>query len=524
MNKPIYTIDAETDPFLFGRLPKPFAIGLYDGERYRYAAGANCVDVMYDTIYNLPPGIIYAHNGGRFDFFLFMHWFVNNPMRIINSRIIKAKMECRTGWHELRDSYAIMPFPLKKALGKARKLDIDITKLEAAVRHLHMPEILTYLKQDCVALWELVTDFISEFGSMLTIGSTAMKELKKVHSFENLEQADDADLRSHYYYGGRVQALKKGVLEGSWKVYDVNSMYPNVMKNATHPIGRPSSEGTTIHNSTCFITAVGVNHGAFPQRVKGGGIDFTIPYGVFYVTRHEWDVAMELGLFEPEKIVRCINFESRITFAEFVDKFYQMRIDANLRGDSNLGLFYKYILNSSYGKFSQNPDNYKEFVITDTHVDMHSQGYIPEEIKYGTYIVWSKPSRDNSRYNVAVGASITGASRAALLRGLSGSTNPIYCDTDSIICESIGLVKQHATELGAWKLEAEADVACIAGKKMYALFLNGETIKQANKGVKVTAADIRKVAEGETISTKRDAPSFKLNGSHLFIQRRLRMT
>lgn len=520
----IYTLDAETDPFQYGRLPVPFALGLYDGERYRYAEGPNCLEVMRKTIESLPPGIIYAHNGGRFDFFLFMDWFVGNPMRVINSRIIKAKMECETGWHELRDSYAIMPFPLKKALGKTKKLDIDITKLEAAVRHLHMPEILSYLKMDCVSLWELVSDFIAEFGTMLTIGSTAMKELKKVHAFETLEASEDLDLRSHYYYGGRVEAMKKGVLCGNWKVYDVNSMYPSVMKNARHPVGRPSSEGVTIRDSTCFVSAIGYNLGAFPVRMKSGGINFGVPFGTFHVTRHEWDVALELDRFRPTKILRCINFEQQQTFAEFVDKGYNNRITYNLAGELNKGLFWKTILNSSYGKFSQNPDNYKEFLITDVHTDLHEDGWEAEEIKYGIYIVWSKRSRDTSRYNVAIGASITGASRACLLRGIAGATNPIYCDTDSIICESIGQLEQHPTKLGAWKLEATADTACIAGKKLYALFENGKVVKQANKGVKVTAAEIREVAEGKTVQTQRDAPSFKLNGTHTFIRRKVRMT
>jgi NOL1/NOP2/fmu family ribosome biogenesis protein len=579
MTQNIYTIDAETDPFRFGRVPRPFALGFYDGSKYSDSwtieSGNKAVDAMREQIFYTAPGIIYAHNGGRFDFFLFMDWFVNNPMRIINGRIVKAKMRCATGWHELRDSYAIMPFPLKKALGKTRKKDIEIDKLEPEFRAKHMPEILSYLKADCISLWELCVDFIDEFGPMLTIGSTAMKELKKVHSFDTIDQKQDlaidhrtgnplpcmdvccnesnrlhSGLRPHYYYGGRVQAFKKGVLEGAWKVYDVNSMYPSVMKQALHPIGPISSEGTTVRESTCFVSARGWNHGAFPVRVKGGGISFEQEYGVFHVTIHEWNMAEELGLFKPEKILRCVNFDRRSTFEEFVEMGYTNRINYNLAGQLNKGLFWKRILNSAYGKFSQNPDNYKEYCITDAKTDLHEEGYRPEEIKYGTYIVWSKRGRDSSRYNVATGASITGASRAILLSGIARSKNPIYCDTDSIVCEAVGPeLEQHATNLGAWKLEAEATTACIGGKKLYALFDTNQDrnarriaeaekdgkklkvekdgsicVKQANKGVKVTAAQIRSVAEGQVVQTQRDAPSFKLNGTHIWIKRKVRMT
>lgn len=521
--KPIYTLDIETDPFRFGRLPKPFAIGLYDGKEYVSYWGPDCIERMRQRLHGLKPGIIYAHNGGRFDVFFFLDWIIGKPMRIINSRIIKAQIDCEKGHHEIRDSYAIMPFALAKAKGKTQKRSIEIGKMEASERENNRQEIEYYLKDDCVSLWELCTEFLEMFGDNLTIGGTAMKQLKAIHSFDCLEKADDEDIRKHYYYGGRVQAFHKGVIAGDWKVYDVNSMYPHMMATVEHPVGKPSSEGTRITKDTCFISVEGWNKGAFPNRSKGGGLDFTTERGIFHVTRHEYDTALELRLFEPTRIYRCVNFDQRMTFSEFVDVFYHKRLDAAIAGDGNKVIFYKLILNSSYGKFSQNPENYKEFCITDASTDLGMYGWEAEEIKYGMYIVWSKPSRDTSRYNVAIGASITGAARALLMRGIANATNPIYCDTDSIICESM-LLERDATKLGAWKLEAEATEACIAGKKLYALFQDGKVVKQANKGVRITAEEIRKVCLGESVMSTRDAPSFKLNGGHSFIERTVRMT
>jgi hypothetical protein len=61
---------------------------------------------------------------------------------------------------------------------------------------------------------------------------------------------------------------------------------------------------------------------------------------------------------------------------------------------------------------------------------------------------------------------------------LSYPDRPIYCDTDSIICEAFG-GNLHDTELGGWKIEAEGDYAAIAGKKLYAVFDNGKGAKES---------------------------------------------
>jgi hypothetical protein len=188
-------------------------------------------------------------------------------------------------------------------------------------------------------------------------------------------------------------------------------------------------------------------------------------------------------------------------------------------------LFYKFILNAGYGKFGQNPDNYKEYVITDSKIDMTGDGWDAESRVHGdAYMVWSKPSRDTSRYNVGTGASITGASRAVLLRGIATAKKPLYCDTDSIICADLPLSRKDSSQLGAWKEEVSFDSAAIAGRKLYALFQGEKCVKQANKGVNVSAIDIWNICCGDTIHTHRDAPSFKLDGSHRFISRRVRMT
>jgi DNA polymerase type B, organellar and viral len=527
---PIYTFDVETDPFKHGRVPKAFCCGLFDGENYVNFWGENCIAEMMTTLENMPPGILYAHNGGRFDFFYIMRWILGSEMRIINSRIIKAEIEGVYGKHEVRDSYAIMPFALGSYKGEGGKKDIEIWKLEKRSRNKHRIEILDYLKRDCTFLWELVTKFSETFGlKTLTVGTASMKELKKVHSFENLDSTDDADIRKNYYYGGRVECFRKGIIKAKkgthFRVYDVNSMYPFAMKSFQHPVGKATHESRDIEESTMFLSVTGYNRGAFPSVTKGK-IMFDRTYGQFHITRHEFDVATEYGLFDLESIQRCVNYDGRTaTFEAFVDKFYNLRLDARAEKDEIMALFYKFILNSAYGKFGQNPENYKEYTITDSSTDLRESGWEPESIEYGdAYVVWSKPTRDTSRYNVATGASITGAARSILLRGIATAKEPLYCDTDSILCSDLPIARKDSIALGAWKEEAKFDSCAIAGRKLYALFDGEECVKKANKGVAVTPIDIWNICCGDVIQSKRDAPSFKLDGSHRFISRKVRMT
>lgn len=532
-SRPIYTADAETDPFEHGKMVWPFAWGFYDGDQFKYFWGPNCTLEFMEYVLTLPPGIIYMHNGGKFDIYYLVELILGNRAFIVNRRIVRAIAKLPDGGqHEIRDSYAIMPFPLKDF----DKDEIDYQKFRHEVREQYKEEILHYLKKDCTSLHRLCSEFLLRFGSHLTIGSLSMKKLRELHPFECLGPYADADIRRHYYYGGRVECFQRGILSGPWKVYDVNSMFPSVMRDAQHPMERPGLETVKIRKDTCFITAEGKNYGAFPFRTTSDGLRFDIEEGTFHVTRHEWDTALSLDLFKPTRILRCINYRDRGNLSKFVDTYYSLRKQAKDNNDPFGTIFYKYILNSAYGKFAQNPEKYSEWKIDRLNAPepprgngkrkdvAWKEGVISPNAPF-PFKIWMRSQDDRSRYNIAVGASITGAARAVLLRAIHCCDTPVYCDTDSLICRNLdgAGIELDNSKLGAWKLEAEADTAMIAGRKLYALQKDGATVKLATKGVKLSAEQIRRVCEGETILYKQDAPTFRLDGSVSFIQRRIKL-
>jgi len=518
----IAVIDSETDPFLFGRVPAPFCVEFHSDKITTQFWGKDCMQQLADFCEGLPDEyMIFAHNGGKFDF-LFMSDCLDNPIKIINSRIVSASYF----HHTLRDSYAIIPVPLRDY----EKEVFDYSKMESNVREKHKPEILSYLHSDCIHLFNLVSAFVDRFGTKLTVGSTAIKELKKRHPFERMTENNDAIFRP-YYFGGRVQCFQSGIIRGPWKVYDVNSMYPKAMRDFRHPINGGFAQSTTIPenpDAVYFVHFTGKNRGALPVKTKEG-LDFTIDHGEFFTCCHELRVAEKYGLVEIEKIHAVWEATETISFVQFVDEFYKEKVESKKAGDKLSEMFSKFMLNSAYGKFGQNPDNFKDYIIVrdfGNDLELRDQGYTIE-LEFPQFEVWAKPSEifDHSFYDVSIAASITSASRAILLDGLQNAVEPIYCDTDSIICKSLDR-EISSTVLGAWKFEGEFQNAAIAGKKLYALYNDGDkkTKKLASKGGTLELKDILQICRGEEFVYNNPAPTMSINTSPKFISRKFRNT
>ena len=526
INRILAVIDLETDPFQHGRLPKPFLSGFDNGESVVEFWGPDCILQLVAYLATLEqPHIIYAHNGGKFDFFYFFD-YIENPIRIINGRIVEATI----GKHIFRDSYAILPVPLKTH----GKKEIEYWKFEKEHREKHKAEIIDYWRFDCRSLYELVFKFRERFGDKLTIGATAIATLKKFHPFTTANESHDANFRQ-FYFGGRVEALETGIIHGKFEVYDVNSMYPDAMKNAVHPTGRayavvsnPKLVGDCmVKNFKCpffFIRVIGKNRGAFPMRTKDG-LNFRIPYGEFFTTSHELRVALRHGLFEIEKTVTAYIPHRTIQFGEYVDTFMEEKIVGKKQGNKTMELFAKLLLNSAYGKFAQSPDKYYDYEIVRDLSEIATRDDFDEwefYEKHAEFSIWRKKSQTKAYYDVAIAASITSASRATLLEALALAERPLYCDTDSIICEKFH-GKKDETALGAWKHEATLSRVAIAGKKLYAGFnAAGEVEKLATKGVRLSADEIVRVCTGHDVHWQNIAPSFSIANPPKFIERTIK--
>jgi hypothetical protein len=306
-------------------------------------------------------------------------------------------------------------------------------------------------------------------------------------------------------------------------------MYPFAMREGRHPAAPDYKVTSTLaldDERLCFASVDATSLGALPVRTKDG-LEFPHGRARFDATAHELRTGVELGTVRVHQVLAAYYCEEMQSFAAFVDHWGAEKLAAEVQGDTAARLFAKLILNSAYGKTGQDPRNYFEYIIR--HPDIEPPP--PKEkgwrmyVDHGKVEVWRKPAtlRPGSFFDVAIAASITGLARSVLYRALHGARRPVYCDTDSIICEDIGGAPVHPSRLGAWKIEATGTRIAIAGKKTYALANGRKIVKYACKGVDIPPQQIFTIARGGSVDFYRDAPTMSIRGNS-FVHRTVKET
>lgn len=531
----IVAIDCETDPFLYGRIPAPFIWGSYDGKTFEYFnSGKELLDRWSDkNVY------LFAHNGGKFDFMFLLDFVGESRVRLINSRIV----EMRIGKALLRDSFAIIP----TALAAFEKDKFEYWKLEKEHRVEYRDEIITYLKSDCVNLFNLVSEYFALAGNKCTIASNALAQSKSLgidpgkttHRFDNVFR--------EFYFGGRVEAFSPGIHKNI-HILDIKSSYPFAMSHF-HPSGcnyflDDNLNYTEEDIKKSFIDISCYSRKAFPLRTKTG-LSFPECFSRFKITGWEFIIAKKHHLIDNVKIHAIYFLENDITFKDYVDHWFTIKDEADKQGHKAQRLIAKIMLNSLYGKLAQNPIKYFDYKILPACSIIDWENGWQLDAQFGTKelhsrsVLWRYEKKYGDDwikfpmyYNVATAASITGFARAHLLDAIHtiGPKNVLYCDTDCVFTRenSPNHYLNQNGKIGSWAWEGLADPAYIAGKKMYGLtFVNGpktgET-KLAHKGAKLTMNDIKNLCEGGSVIWQNPAPSFSLKNGAKFVKRTITKT
>lgn len=550
MPRNIAVLDAETDPFRKGRIPKPFIWGFYDGSQYFYKKKTSDM-VAFLSSYD---GIVYAHNGGKFDYhYLFDYLEPWDTIKIINGRIASMHI----GICELRDSYLIINEPLSKY----KKDDIDYAIMESETRYdpANWQKIKYYLKSDCVYLWEMVIEFIRLYGNTLTQAGASMKQWQKLSNMPVPETDYDFYKEiSDFYYGGRVECFEDGVINTDFAVYDINSAYAEAMLHK-HPYSSNFEYYEGYLKNADFYKISCVSLGALPFRGSGSntgnGIGLSFPTDglvrEYCITKWELACALRTKTIQKVRYIASYRFMTHTDFSVYINQFWAKRkaaqaaIPKDILGD----LMAKLMMNSLYGKFAANPDNYYNYMIVPAkYTPVLAEG-VPVKKKdkkiaqqlakweysgeLGSWALAQRELDDSQKryYNVATGASITGYVRAKLWEAIHSCGGVLYCDTDSIACRTPGKIITLGNELGQWKHEGNFDKAGIGGKKVY-IFRgardwwkdkNGKTVQQdkkpsggerltktATKGARLTNAELWRVAHGGVVEYERDVPTYSV--------------
>ena len=514
--------DCESDSF-DGQSVNAFIWGVYTSEG-DYSAFWSTEDFV-DYIRNSGINILYAHNGGKFDWMMpeILSQFEDGKIMLINGRIAKAKI----GNCELRDSYLCLPAPLAKF---GEKDDFDYSMLErgksAKRRTEYKQAIEKYLMQDCKALFNAMSRFIELYGFALTQAGASMKTWEAMGGEPRRYGVKHDQAFREFYYGGRCQAVEycDGV-DGDFKLYDINSSYPFAMTE-NHPCGQDYYISTDFKGckiGASFWKIYGVSRGALPVKTKYG-TGFPVDHIPTYYNCTGWEMlaGIETGTLD---IIGATGYIPRRleTMKPYVEKFYAERQEAKRNKDQIGDVLAKIFMNSLYGKYGSNPDEYMEYKIAPAGTK-RDKDWMPH-IQADEYDIIQRPAPQKTYYDVALAASVTGLARANLWRAMCASKRVMYCDTDSILCEMF--TGATGDKLGEWKLEAEIKKVWIAGKKCYAFELEDGSYKTAHKGVSkmdIEIEDIKRAAAGEVIMIKKSAPTMKLDGRQEFTNRRIRRT
>jgi len=489
----IFTIDIEGFRDFAKNRVEPYLIGIYDGENkeFKYIEGDDCINIFLDKyLTKKHRGVSFtAHFGGNYDFPIILDELDKRKGYSIQPVMQGSKMIRITvidkGMHRwfFSDSSALLTFSLADL---TKTFDVGHKKLDLVKKSEHYdadlfalyrkkPErVIEYLKHDCIGLYEVIEKFKEKIGDIggqtgITIASTALKTFSGRYQKTGLYMCDKKtnDEFRQAYFGGRTEIFKMNAPElkdDYYLYYDINSLYPHVMKEYPYPVSQPTvlkypslsvvleSEGITEAD---VIAPKGLYAPILPSKIKMG-YDTKLMF-VLGTYSGMWDnrlleKAKELGYkIKPKK---SWLFESEYIFKDYVDDFYSMKLKEDK--DTPGYLIAKLLLNCLYGKFGQRQTS--ESVIKD---DSYMPGISKRDYVFKDYVDfdngWFRIETEGKgkSYLPQISIHVTAMAQLELYKGieeiLDKGYSVFYCDTDSITTDYKNL--KVSKDLGDWKIE-----------------------------------------------------------------------
>jgi len=383
---------------------------------------------------------------------------------------------------------------------------------------------LKYLKKDCVLLQKVLNVFAEQIHRQFGLSINKHPTLPSLSLAIYLQNfcpnkefitpcsGNATRFIREAYYGGRVDVFKPAFIKKNTDdylyCYDVNSLYPSVMKQ-TLPVGkcyyeeRPSDLSKPGFYQAIVETPIDIYIPILPLkygRTKDTARLF-FPIGTFKAIwwHEELLLAVEQG-YKIEIINGYIFEKSENMFNEFVDTCYNNRKIAKQSKDKINDQIYKMLLNSLYGRLGMKDYLPQTLIIKNENIPLAvSNLYVLDLIRYKTNTllsvqldkpytlepdIISRKEREmlhqliypfqikpfiSRKSAVHMAAAITAKARIALARILLKHSKSIYyCDTDSVFLDTpLDESEVSQNELGKWKLEHKIKEAFFFNPKTY---------------------------------------------------------
>lgn len=373
---------------------------------------------------------------------------------------------------EFLDSLKIIPLPIA-AIPKAFGLNIDKLDMDY-VAYREIGHVLTndekeYISHD-VIIAALALEIMFDQGmKRMTAGSNAFKDYKKTIGgdlrFRDWfpEPDYDEDLRKGgCYKGGFVGVNPKTAnsIVGVGVSFDVNSLYPSVMASAhgeVLPYGEPLAyDGEYIYDPDypIYIQYLEADFTVKPNyipclQLKGNRMFGATEYikdskGLQTLCLTSVDLSLLFDHYDVHdyRYIRGYKFKGSTTlYADYVDKWTEVKTKASIEGNEGMRTIAKLQLNSLYGKMASNPvKQSRKPVLVDGIVKFV---LLPEEYAEPIYL--------------PAGAFITAYARSFTIRAAQANYDRwLYSDTDSNYFlgtdPPVGM-EVDPVKLGAWKHE-----------------------------------------------------------------------
>ena len=300
------------------------------------------------------------------------------------------------------------------------------------------------------------------------------------------------------YFGGIVYKNSQLVdtLEGDicGLVYDVNSLYPSVMRARLLPYGQPiafdgdynksdiDKKEYPLYFQEIRVKKFHIKHGFIPNIQIRNSQNFN---GTVYAKSNKYidfdglekyeecnfvfsNIQLEYFLksYDVEGLdyIRGVAFKGSYgIFDRYIDTFMEMKKN----GKGAIRATAKLFLNSLYGKFGMNPIKEEKIIDyqenTFSTISTDNDGNKLDYLDKGVFI--------------AMASFITSYAREVLLTSIEKVYDRfLYCDTDSIHITGYDIpnITIHDKNLGAWKLEGKFTKAKYIGAKRYAEFIDNK--------------------------------------------------
>jgi hypothetical protein len=585
----IAILDLETDPFDHeGQSPiHPFLAIVYSSEFSTIVVWDSdwerLVQTLIDRLEQIAePFTIYAHNGGRFDYMFFMH-HLDGRCKFKGRALMSAKL----GKHELRDSLHIIPESLKNANRKIefdyRKMHRSLREKHRSEIIAYCEEdckatfemVRSFVDKFGMpmTIGQAAMTELKKHHSFKRLSEPSDRYLRQWFFGGRVE----CFAKGHFRHG----PFKLFDVHSMYPSVMAHVRHPTGAEFFVND--RVTTKTAFIHlrchNKGAFVSRLKTGELTTSQQIG----EFWTTIHEFDMARSlglidRWNIIKTIDFLEWSDFSGFVLplYEKREHLKQVL-KANPNAYDAQaIKQDIK---FYKYLLNNAYGKFAQNPRRFKEFYLTPPgerppldwlyagievqaereerecisqlspqeriehanwrhtasadELEKRKQDRIetvkrfrclPDE-ETSKYTVWAIPCTEWRFNNVATAASITGAARAKLMRAIHSAVDPLYCDTDSIICRDLGGHTITASDLGTWNLEAEIGEVIIAGKKLYAYrTLGGREVIRAKGNQGVTWAQMEAIVKGQVIRQTMRAPTITRGQQQRYITRELRMT